>query len=193
MTVHIVKDIIGTDTLNLYTQGRRLYWYLKANMGITDHIDFQEINSITTSFLTVSLSAYIHDTKHVPIVLCEPYSINSHKLEHAIWVGRNSSTYNDILTEAYKDLNPPQTKNMRTRKGINDLIKGIMLNGSIDVNSLDSISNRIIEALEEEDNLVIPDKGYSRRLLLDFRNWWYANRKNITGISNEEIDEFLTR
>jgi len=46
---------------------------------------------------------------------------------------------------------------MRTKQGINDLIKGIMLEGSVNVTNLESTSNRIIEALTEENNLIIPD------------------------------------
>jgi len=46
---------------------------------------------------------------------------------------------------------------MRTKQEINDLIKGIMLQGSINVTNLESVANRIIEALIEEDNLIIPD------------------------------------
>jgi|TARA_R110000824_G_scaffold106610_2_gene251942 hypothetical protein len=46
---------------------------------------------------------------------------------------------------------------MRTKQGINDLIKGIMLEGSVNVTNLESTANRIIEALTEENNLIIPD------------------------------------
>ena len=46
---------------------------------------------------------------------------------------------------------------MRTKQGINDLIKGIMLKGSVNVTNLESTSNRIIEALIEENNLIIPN------------------------------------
>lgn len=53
-------------------------------------------------------------------------------------------------------INKNETK-MRTKQEINDLIKGIMLQGSINVTNLESVANRIIEALIEEDNLIIPD------------------------------------
>ena len=46
---------------------------------------------------------------------------------------------------------------MRTKQGINDLIKGIMLEGSVNVTNLESTANRIIEALIEENNLIIPN------------------------------------
>lgn len=46
---------------------------------------------------------------------------------------------------------------MRTKQGINDLIKGIMLEGSVNVTNLESTANRIIEALTEENNLIIPN------------------------------------
>lgn len=46
---------------------------------------------------------------------------------------------------------------MRTKKGINDLIKGIILEGSVNVTNLESTANRIIEALTEENNLIIPN------------------------------------
>tara|TARA_R110002167_G_scaffold11043_4_gene49345 strand:+ start:293 stop:595 length:303 start_codon:yes stop_codon:yes gene_type:complete len=50
---------------------------------------------------------------------------------------------------------------MRTKQGINDLIKGIMLEGSVNVTNLESIANRIIEALTEENNLIIPNVSSS--------------------------------
>ena len=50
---------------------------------------------------------------------------------------------------------------MRTKKGINDLIKGIMLEGSVNVTNLESTANRIIEALTEENNLIIPNVSSS--------------------------------
>lgn len=55
---------------------------------------------------------------------------------------------------------------MRTKQGINDLIKGIMLQGCINVTNLESVANRIIEALSEEDNLIIPDVSQQSELLL---------------------------
>lgn len=45
---------------------------------------------------------------------------------------------------------------MRTKQGINDLIKGIMIEGGVNVTNLDKIANRIIELLIEENNLFIP-------------------------------------
>ena len=50
---------------------------------------------------------------------------------------------------------------MRTKQGINDLIKGIMIEGSVNVTNLDKIADRIIEALTEENNLFIPDVSVS--------------------------------
>ena len=50
---------------------------------------------------------------------------------------------------------------MRTKQGINDLIKGIMLEGSVNVTNLESTANRIIEALTEENNLIIPNVSSS--------------------------------
>tara|TARA_R110002124_G_scaffold280086_1_gene453152 strand:+ start:387 stop:713 length:327 start_codon:yes stop_codon:yes gene_type:complete len=49
---------------------------------------------------------------------------------------------------------------MRTKQGINDLIKGIIIektNKPIDINNLPKIADRIIEALIEENNLIIPN------------------------------------
>lgn len=46
---------------------------------------------------------------------------------------------------------------MRTKQGINDLIKGIMIEGSINVTNLSKTADRIIEALIEENNLIIPN------------------------------------
>jgi hypothetical protein len=49
---------------------------------------------------------------------------------------------------------------MRTRQGINDLIKGIIIEKTakpIDINNLPEIADRIIEALTEENNLIIPN------------------------------------
>ena len=50
---------------------------------------------------------------------------------------------------------------MRTKQGINDLIKGIMIEGSVNVVNLESTANRIIEALTEENNLIIPNVSSS--------------------------------
>tara|TARA_R110002051_G_C8729251_1_gene497670 strand:- start:2001 stop:2321 length:321 start_codon:yes stop_codon:yes gene_type:complete len=46
---------------------------------------------------------------------------------------------------------------MRTKQGINDLIKGIMLDGQVNVTNLSRTADRIIEALIEENNLIIPN------------------------------------
>lgn len=46
---------------------------------------------------------------------------------------------------------------MRTKQGINDLIKGIMLDGQVNVTNLSKTADRIIEALIEENNLIIPN------------------------------------
>jgi hypothetical protein len=46
---------------------------------------------------------------------------------------------------------------MRTKQGINDLIKGIMIEGSVNVTNLGKTADRIIEALTEENNLIIPN------------------------------------
>ena len=46
---------------------------------------------------------------------------------------------------------------MRTKQGINDLIKGIMIEGSVNVTNLNKVADSIIEALIEENNLIIPN------------------------------------
>jgi hypothetical protein len=46
---------------------------------------------------------------------------------------------------------------MRTKQGINDLIKGIMLEGRVNVTNFESTANHIIEALTKENNLIIPN------------------------------------
>ena len=46
---------------------------------------------------------------------------------------------------------------MRTKQGINDLIKGIMIEGNVNVTNLSKVADRIIEALTEENNLIIPN------------------------------------
>ncbi len=48
---------------------------------------------------------------------------------------------------------------MRTKQEINDLIKGIMLDGQVNVTNLSKTADRIIEALTEENNLNIPVVG----------------------------------
>jgi hypothetical protein len=63
---------------------------------------------------------------------------------------------------------------MRTKKGINDLIKGIMLEGSVNVTNLESTANRIIEALTEENNLIIPDISNCYNLS-DMEDAWVAD------------------
>lgn len=50
---------------------------------------------------------------------------------------------------------------MRTKQGVNDLIKGIILEGNINITNLQVVADRIIEALIEENNLFIPDVSVS--------------------------------
>jgi hypothetical protein len=74
---------------------------------------------------------------------------------------------------------------MRTKKGINDLIKGIILEGSVNVTNLESTANRIIEALTEENNLFIPDVS---KLLIDYTEFIFDD---CTDCDKEAIDEFI--
>ena len=46
---------------------------------------------------------------------------------------------------------------MRTKQGINDLIKGIIIEKGLNITDLEKTADRIIEALTEENNLFIPD------------------------------------
>ena len=75
---------------------------------------------------------------------------------------------------------------MRTKQGINDLIKGIMLQGSINVTNLESVANRIIEALSEEDNLIIPDVSHRRELLIA-----YEKKRGETILMGDTYEEIV--
>ena len=46
---------------------------------------------------------------------------------------------------------------MRTKQGINDLIKGIIIEKGLNITDLEKTTDRIIEALTEENNLIIPN------------------------------------
>ena len=77
---------------------------------------------------------------------------------------------------------------MRTKQGINDLIKGIIIektNKPIDINNLPEIADRIIEALTEETNLFIPDVS---KLLIDYTEFIFDD---CTDGDKEAIDEFI--
>lgn len=39
--------------------------------------------------------------------------------------------------------------------------------------------------------LIIQLVSNRRELLIDFRNWWYGNRRSANAVTNDEIDEFL--
>ena len=79
---------------------------------------------------------------------------------------------------------------MRTKQGVNDLIKGIMIEGSVNVTNLDKIADRIIEALSEEDNLIIPDVSHRRELLIAYEK--KRGETILMGDTDEDIvDEIM--
>lgn len=70
---------------------------------------------------------------------------------------------------------------MRTKQGINDLIKGIMIEGRVNVTNLEKTADRIIEALTEENNLIIPNVIHWVAIeddMPEFNNWVVAHTKD---------------
>ena len=83
---------------------------------------------------------------------------------------------------------------MRTKQGINDLIKGIILEGNINITNLQVVADRIIEALIEENNLFIPDVSQQRELLKAFSEQLRPALEIDIGfdyITDEDIEECL--
>lgn len=52
-------------------------------------------------------------------------------------------------------------------------------------------ADRIDDLLEIKQTLTISTISNRKKLLIDFRNWWYGNRHTGNTITNDEIDSFL--
>lgn len=53
------------------------------------------------------------------------------------------------------------------------------------------INTLIAKYLNTIENNIPQEKLNKKQLLLDFRTWWYGNRRSATEITSEEINEFL--
>mgnify|MGYP003647274996 CR=1 FL=1 len=72
---------------------------------------------------------------------------------------------------------------MRTKKGIKELITGIIIGEGVRITDLEENAvDRIIEALIEENNLIIPDVSDT---LSGFREWQKENWKDIYLYNND--------
>tara|TARA_R110002012_G_scaffold305404_2_gene509533 strand:+ start:352 stop:645 length:294 start_codon:yes stop_codon:yes gene_type:complete len=83
---------------------------------------------------------------------------------------------------------------MRTKQGINDLIKGIIIEKGLNITDLEKTADRIIEALTEENNLFIPDVVASKRftktdLLRAYKAGCIENHEGVPITSMEDFGE----
>jgi len=81
---------------------------------------------------------------------------------------------------------------MRTKKGIKELITGIIIGEGLIMTDLEENAvNRIIEALTEENNLFIPDVNHQRELLKRFADSFNKSDKNEGWIYEVDIDDYM--